>query len=386
MTDASTSRASSFLQLIRHSSRGRLKIYLGYAAGVGKTYQMLLEGHRLKAEGLDVVVGIVETHGRIDTKKLTEGLEAMPLRTVNYHNVTVDEMNVDAILARKPQVALIDELAHTNVPGSRNEKRWQDVQDILSAGIHVISTLNVQHLESLYDTVEKQVGVKVRERLPDSVLSEADEVVNVDLAGEDLQKRLKEGKVYPQERIQTALENFFQHHHLERLRELTLREVASQLDQRRRDEQTKQPSTGHPDQIMVCLSSKGPNTAALLRYGSRLAGKLNRNWYAVYVQTPQEDPVIIDAKIQRQLAETLTLAKQLGAIVFTYKGQDVVGTILSFAKEYGVGHIVIGKPSKPSFIQRLLGWRSVAESLLTLARGYTLVIVDTETEGVMKSL
>jgi two-component system, OmpR family, sensor histidine kinase KdpD len=371
-------RATSFLQLIRRSSRGRLKIYLGYAAGVGKTYQMLSEGHRLKAEGIDVVVGLVETHGRVETAKLIEDLEVVPRRTTVYHGVSIDEMDVDAIIARKPQVAIVDELAHTNVPGSRNEKRWRDVQEILAAGIHVISTLNVQHLESLYDTVEKQVGVKVRERLPDSVIAEADEVVNVDLAAADLQKRLKEGKIYPTERVSTALENFFQEPHLERLRELTLREVASQLDQRRREGEPGEATPGHPDQVMVCLSSKGPNSAALLRYASRLAGKLNRNWYAVYVQTPQEEPTAIDAETQRHLSETLTLAKQLGAIVFTYKGANIVDTILNFAEEYGVGHIVIGQPRKRTLWQRLTGKRAIAEELINHAQKYTVVVVDTD--------
>jgi two-component system, OmpR family, sensor histidine kinase KdpD len=378
MTEPSE-RATSFLQLIRRSSRGRLKIYLGYAAGVGKTYQMLSEGHRLKAEGIDVVVGLVETHGRVETAKLIEGLEVVPRRTTVYHGVSIEEMDVDAIIARKPQVALVDELAHTNVPGSRNEKRWRDVQEILAAGIHVISTLNVQHLESLYDTVEKQIGVKVRERLPDSVIAEADEVVNVDLAAADLQKRLKEGKIYPTERVSTALENFFQEPHLERLRELTLREVASQLDQRRREEEPGEATPGHPDQVMVCLSSKGPNSAALLRYASRLAGKLNRNWYAVYVQTPREEPTAIDAETQRYLSETLTLAKELGAIVFTYKGANIVDTILNFAKEYGVGHIVIGQPRKRTLWQRLTGRPTIAEELINHAQKYTVVVVDTDT-------
>ena len=211
-------RADTFLRMIRRSRRGRLKVYLGYAAGVGKTYQMLLEGHRIKADGIDVVVGLVETHGRQDTARLVEGLEIVPRFRQEYRGIVVEEMDMDAILARRPEVALIDELAHTNVPGSRNEKRYQDVQDVLAAGIHVITTLNVQHLESLYDTVERGLGVAVRERLPDSVLAEADEIVNVDLSSEDLQGRLREGKVYPEERTQMALANFFALPNLEQLR------------------------------------------------------------------------------------------------------------------------------------------------------------------------
>ena len=223
-------RAGSFLRMIRRARRGRFKIYLGYGAGVGKTYQMLLEGHRLKADGIDVAIGLVETHGRSETQSLIEGLEVIPKRKDEYRGITLEEMDVDAVLSRKPQVALIDELAHTNMPGSKNQKRYQDVQEILAAGVHVITTLNVQHLESLYDTVEKTVHVKVRERLPDWILGEADEIVNVDLSPEDLQKRLQEGKIYPTERIQTALSNFFTSDNLETLRELTLRELVSQLN------------------------------------------------------------------------------------------------------------------------------------------------------------
>jgi two-component system, OmpR family, sensor histidine kinase KdpD len=370
-------RADAFLRMIRRAQRGHLKIYLGYAAGVGKTYRMLQEAHQLKNEGIDVVVGLVETHGRADIAKLLDGLEIIPRRRQEYRGIIVEEMDVDAIIARKPQIALIDELAHTNVPGSRNEKRYQDVQDILAKGIHVISTLNIQHLESLYDVVEKASGVRVHERLPDAILAEADQIVNVDLTTEDLGERLKEGRIYPLERIETALANFFRKSNLEQLRELTLRELASQIDLRSRDELEEEvPAT--PDQVMVCLSSKGPNSEMLLRYASRLAGRLNRNWYAVYVQTPSEAPTAIDAQTQRFLSGTLTLAKQLGAIVFTFKGEDIVKTILQFAREYRVGQIVIGSPRIIPFWKRLLGERSVAERLIRDARGVTIVVLDTQ--------
>jgi two-component system, OmpR family, sensor histidine kinase KdpD len=376
-------RAQAFLQMIRRSQRGRLKIYLGYGPGVGKTYQMLLEAHRLKNEGIDVVVGLVETHGRADTAKLVEGLELVPRRKVEYRGIVVEEMDVDAILARKPQVVVIDELAHTNLPGSRNAKRYQDVQDILAAGIHVLSAINVQHVESLYNTVEQLIGVKVRERIPDSVLAEADQIVNIDLAAEDLQERLKDGKIYPKERIASSLENFFTESNLEHLRELTLRELASQLDFKRREttqDRNGHPNTGAPDQIMVCLSSRGPNSARLLRFASRLAGRLNRNWYAVYVQTPEEEPTVIDAVTQRLLADTLTLANQLGAMVFTFKGQDVADTILRFAGEYRVGQVVIGRPRPLSWWRRIIGEKSVAEELIHRARGVTIVVVDAESD------
>jgi two-component system, OmpR family, sensor histidine kinase KdpD len=376
----SDDRANAFLRMIRHSQRGRLKVYLGYCPGVGKTYQMLQEGHRLKDDGIDVVIGLVETHGRADIAKLAEGLEVVPRRRQEYRGVPVEEMDVEAILTRKPQVALIDELAHTNVPGSSNQKRYQDVQDILAAGIHVITTLNVQHLESLYNMVEKAVGVKVRERLPDSVLAEADQIVDVDLSTEDLQKRLEEGKIYPRERIQTALSNFFRTSNLEKLRELTLRELASQIDFRRRETEEEE-SDITPDQVMVCLSSRGPNSDKLLRYASRLAGRLNRNWYAVYVQTPSEEATVIDARTQRLLSDTLTLAKQLGALVFTYKGKDIVDTILRFAREYRVGHIIIGRPGSKPFFKKFGKNKDVVGDLIKNAVGITIIILDTREEG-----
>jgi two-component system, OmpR family, sensor histidine kinase KdpD len=376
MSMPAENRADTFLRMIRRARRGRLKVYLGYGAGVGKTYRMLQEGHRLMGEGVDVVVGLVETHGREETAKLVEGLEVIPRQRQEYHGHVLEEMDVDAIRARRPEVALIDELAHTNVPGGRNPKRYLDVQDIRSEGIHVITTLNVQHLESLYDTVEKAIHVKVRERLPDTIIAEADEIVNVDVTTEDLQERLREGKIYPPERIQAALTNFFKTSNLERLRELTLRELASQIDLRMRGS-SEEATDARPDQVMVCLSSRGPNSEILLRAASRIAGRLNRNWYAVYVQTPSEEPTIIDASTQRVLSGTLTLAKQLGALVFTYKGEDITDTILRFAQEYRVGHIVIGYPAKVPFWKRLLGKQNLVERLIEKARGLSLVILDT---------
>ncbi len=373
-----SSRADSFLRLIRRAQRGRLKIYLGYAAGVGKTYQMLLEAHRLKEDGVDVAIGLVETHGRKETETLVAGLEVIPRRMITYRGIVIEEMDLAAIESRRPHVVLVDELAHTNVPGSKHAKRYQDVEELLAAGIHVISTLNIQHLESLYETIERATGVKVRERIPDHIVAESDQLVNVDITSEDLRRRLQEGKVYTTERIETALEHFFKSVNLEQLRELTLRELAAQIDSRRRDPQGEDIPFS-PDQVMVCLSSRGPNSAALLRYASRLAGRLNRNWYAVYVQTTKEGPTAIDASTQRILANTLTLAQQLGATVFTYKGDDVVKTILRFAKEYRVGHIVIGTPGRVPFWRRLRGEAGIAERLVTEAMGITVVVLDTKT-------
>ena len=369
-------KANKFLRMIQRSTQGRLKIYLGYCAGVGKTYRMLQEGQALKNDGIDVVVGFVETHGRADIVKLLEGFEIIPRIAREYKGMKVEEMDVDAVLARRPAVALVDELAHNNLPESRNIKRYQDVQEILASGIHVITTLNVQHLESLYDTVEKLVGVKVRERLPDTVLSEADQIVNVDLTPEDLRKRLAEGKIYKEDKIQTALENFFTQANLEKLRELTLRELAAQIDTRRKDSESAE-NTSMPDQIMVCLSSRGPNSDFLLRYASRFAGRLNKNWYALYVQTTAEDPLRINIQTQNALAHTLTLAKQLRAIVFTYKGEDLASTIIRFAREYHIGHIIIGTPSHLSFWQRLRFKKTLSERLILEASGINIVVVNT---------
>src|SRR2546421_6712010 len=222
-----------FLTLIRQQQRGRLKVYLGFAAGVGKTYEMLQEAHRLKRQGVHVVVGFVETHGRAETAALLEGLEQVPRRRIEYRGVVLEEMDLDAVLARHPTVALVDELAHTNAPGSRNAKRYQDVDELLRAGIHVLTTMNVQHLESLYDMIERFTGVKVKERVPDYVLAQADQVVNVDLSAEDLQDRMRAGKIYPPDRAGRALEHFFTEGNLSQLCELALEQIARILDRRR---------------------------------------------------------------------------------------------------------------------------------------------------------
>ena len=361
-------RADRFLRLIRNSRRGRLKIYLGYCAGVGKTTQMLKEAQRLKhSEGVDVAVGLLETHGRAETAACLGDLEVIPCRVMRHRNIEIAEMDVPAILARRPQVVLVDELAHTNVPGSKHEKRYQDVEEILDAGIHVISTLNIQHLESLYEIVEKSTGVKVRERIPDWVVTGADEVVNVDVSVDDLRERIRTGRVYPAERIGSALDNFFRAGNLQQLRELTLRELAAQLDTRYREKNEAGGDSGDsvsPDQVMVCMSSLSPNADALLRYGSRLAGRLNRNWYVLYVQTSRESALRIDAATQRRLADTLELARQVGAKVFTYQGDDVVKTILQFAREHRVGHIIMGPSGRRiPFWRRLFGETSLLERL-----------------------
>ncbi len=360
-TDTTRPTAEHFLTLIRQQQRGRLKVYLGFAAGVGKTYEMLQEGHRLKRQGVDVVIGFVETHNRAETAALVEGLEQVPRRKIEYKGVVLEEMDLDAVLARRPEVALIDELAHTNAPGSRFAKRYQDVEELLRAGTNVISTLNVQHLESLYDLVERTTGVKVKERVPDYILGMADQLKNVDLSAEDLRERLQAGKIYPEERIERALSNFFTSENLTRLREFALEEIAHRLDRRRQDQQQSNDRAGS-ERVMVCLSSGGPNPEKLLRKASRLADRLNATWYAVYIQTPREELHRIDAATQRRITNQLTLTQQLDGTPMTIKGPDVVTAIVTFAREYGITHIVMGRTGRPRFL-RWFG-QSVLDRLL----------------------
>jgi two-component system, OmpR family, sensor histidine kinase KdpD len=361
-----------FLTMIRQQQRGRLKVYLGYAAGVGKTYEMLQEGRRLKHQGVDIVVGFVETHGRAETAAQIGDLEQIPRRLIEYKGVVLEEMDLDAILARHPTVALVDELAHTNAPGSRNAKRYQDVAELLRAGINVISTLNIQHLESLYDLVEKATGVKVKERVPDYVLGMADQLVNVDLSAEDLRERMIAGRIYPAERIERALANFFTPDNLTRLRELALGEIAHLLDRRRREQGNVDNQQGS-QRVMVCLSSRSPNAGALLRKGARLADRLNAAWYAVYIQTPRETLDRIDAATQREVTNTLTLAQQLGAVPMTFKGGDAVSTIAAFAKEYSITHILMGRTQRPWY-RRWFG-QSVLDRLLRAIPDVDVLVV-----------
>jgi two-component system sensor histidine kinase KdpD len=363
-----------FLDLIRQQQRGRLKIYLGFAAGVGKTYEMLQEAHRLRRQNVDVVIGFVETHGRAETAALVEGLEQVPKRRIEYRGVTLEEMDVDAILARRPTVVLADELAHTNAPGSRYGKRFQDVEELMRAGINVISTLNIQHLESLYDLVEKATGVKVKERVPDYVLGLADQIVNVDLSAEDLRERLTAGKVYPKERIHQALDNFFTPANLTRLRELALGEIAHLLDRQQREKNHE--DRGVSSRVMVCLSSRSPNPDALLRKAARLANRLNAPFYAIYIQTPHEAMERVEASLQRQVANTLALASRFGGVAMTLSGSDIVGTIAAFVKEYSITHILLGRSHRPWY-QRLFS-QSILDRLLNEIRGVDVVVVDTE--------
>ena len=283
--------ADALLERLKQEDRARLRIYIGAAPGVGKTYEMLQEAHALRKRGLDVVVGVVETYGRRDTEAQLKDLELIPRRRIAYRGVTMEEMDVDAIVARRPQVCLVDELAHTNVPGSRHAKRYEDVLEILDAGIHVMTAVNIQHLETLNDAVARATGVRVRETVPDTFLDRADEVINVDVTVEELRSRLREGKIYRPEKIEQALTNFFRKGNLSTLRELALRAVADEVSEKAASYRLREGLEPAliPERVMVCMSS---NSLAprVIRTGSRIAGRLGARWYAVYVETPREKP------------------------------------------------------------------------------------------------
>ena len=284
------------LAKLQTEQRARLRIYIGAAPGVGKTYSMIEDAHAFRREGVDVVVGFVETHGRAETEAKLADLEIVPRRRVDYRGVVLEEMDVEAIIARKPQLCVVDELAHTNAPGSRHEKRYQDVLEILDAGIGVLTAVNIQHLETLNDAVGRVTGVRVRETVPDTVLDRADEVVNVDVTVEELRTRLRQGKVYKPEKVEQALTNFFRETNLSTLRELALRAVADEVGDKaasRRQREGLEPAL-IPERVMVCMSSSA-DAPRVLRTGARIAGRLGARWYAVYVETPREAPGQIKA-------------------------------------------------------------------------------------------
>jgi two-component system, OmpR family, sensor histidine kinase KdpD len=371
-------RPEDFLELVQKSKRGRLKLYLGFAAGVGKTYRMLEEAHSLRERGVDVVVGFVESHGRAETQALVDGLEVIPRRPIEYRGVVIEEMSLNKILKRNPGVVLVDELAHTNVPGSHNKKRYQDVLELLDAGINVIGALNVQHLDSLNDLVGHLTGVVVRETVPDSFLKRADQVVNLDLAVEDLQERLRAGKIYASDKVPAALENFFREENLSHLRELALREVAESVE---RSSSARAPLAQPHDRaavannrVMACMSSNSPRAAMLLRRASRLAGRYNTEWFVVYVQTADETPERIDAEAQRNLIANIEKARELGAEVVRLNAEDPADAILDFARSHSVGHIIVGRSHLPWWKQ-MLG-RSVPLRLVKEGAGFDIHIVS----------
>jgi two-component system, OmpR family, sensor histidine kinase KdpD len=351
--DVRRSSPDVFLRLLEKARRGRLKIYVGHAAGVGKTYQMLEDAHLLKTQGVDVVVGFVETHGRAETQAKIGDLEVVARRLVSYKGKELEEMDLPAILRRKPEVVLVDELAHTNVPKVENEKRYQDVEEILNAGISVMTTVNIQHFESVQDIVTRVTHIDVRERVPDRLLRQADALVNVDLPSEELRQRLQAGKIYPKERVSAALENFFKEENLASLRELAMRQIADRLEaERRGGDRTATPEPVGA-KAMVAMSSNAETTRRLLRRASSIAGRLNTNWFAVYVRTDKDDPRKMGAREHRLLSENVTLAMELGAKVVWLAGNHVSEELLRFAREQGVTVAIFGK-SQRSKLMRLL--------------------------------
>jgi two-component system sensor histidine kinase KdpD len=350
-----------FLHLIQQQARGKLKVYLGSSAGVGKTYSMLVEGNRLKQRGVDVIIGYVEPHERPDTTAQIGKLEIVPARVTSYHGIEIREMDLDAILARKPTIVLVDEFAHTNSPGSKNQKRYEDVLELLDAGISVITTLNVQHLESLYNVIEVATGIKVKERIPDTVVAQADQIINIDLPAEDLIDRLKAGKIYSLDRVERAMGNFFTESNLTRLREITFSEVANFLDRRQRQLKPEDSKPSSMAKVMVAISSRGPHPETLLRKTARLASQLNAQWYVVYVRTNKEAPDRILAETHRRLTDTLEIAQKMGGTVLVLKSNDIVTALKSFAHDYGITQLVMGKSRartglkrfSPSLVDRL---------------------------------
>ncbi len=329
------------------ATRAKLRIYIGAAPGVGKTYAMIEDAHRLRAEGVDVVIGFIETHGRSDTESAIGDLERVPRRRVEHRGVMLEEMDVTAILARRPALCIVDELAHTNAAGSKHDKRYQDVLELLDAGIGVMTAVNIQHLETLNDAVSRVTGVVVRETVPDIFLDRADEVVNVDVTVDELHSRLRQGKVYKPEKVEQALANFFRETNISTLRELALRATADEVGDRaasRRQREGLEPAL-IPERVMVCLSSS-TDAARVLRAGARVARRLGARWYAVYVETPREAPGRIRPQDREALQRNLTLSETLGATVVRVKADRAADGLIAFAKREGITHVVFGQTAR----------------------------------------
>lgn len=343
MTDEKEQSVQYFLDLLKKSRRGKFKIYIGMSAGVGKTFRMLQEAHTLLKNGIDVKIGYIETHNRKETADLLVGLPVIERRKIFYKGKELEEMDVPAIINLHPELVIIDELAHTNVEGSKNVKRWQDVVEVLNAGINVISAVNIQHLESLNAEVEKVTGVTIRERIPDNVLSLADEIVNIDLTADELITRLKEGKIYDESKVEIALKNFFQPEKILQLREFALKEVASQVEKKIETEVPK--NVQHRiERFLACISSNHENAKMIIRKTARLASYYNSKWFVLYVQTPQESTDKIPLDIQRHLINNFKLATELGAEVIQIKNNNIAKAIIEMVEEKNISTVCIGKP------------------------------------------
>ena len=370
--------ADRLLSRLQERGRARLRVYIGAAPGVGKTYQMLRDAHLLRDRGLDVVIGLIETYDRPETEAQVRDLEVVPRRRVEYRGVVVEEMDVDAILARKPAVALVDELAHTNVHGSRHQKRFEDVLDLLSGGVHVMTAVNIQHIESLNDAVARLTGVRVRETVPDTFLDRADEVFNVDVTTDELRNRLRTGRIYRPEKVEQALEHFFRKGNLAALRELALRVVADEVGDKAanyRRQEGLEPAL-LPERVMVCMSSN-PEAPRVIRTGARIAGRLGARWYAVYVETPREQAHRISPRDRDALAKNIVLAETLGATVVRVRAHRPADGLVAFARREGMTHVVFGQSQRSRWTTLLHG--SVIDRFLGEVPDATVQVVPIST-------
>ena len=358
---------------------GRLRIYLGAAPGVGKTYRMLEDAHLMRRQGIDIVIGLVEAHNRADTIALVEGLEIVPLLDIQYRSVTLHEMNVEAILARNPTWCMVDELAHSNVPGSRNHKRYEDVLELLDSGVSVMTAMNVQHLETLNDAVARSASTQIRETVPDSFLRRANEVINVDITVDELRNRLRLGKIYAPEKVEQALANFFRKGNLSMLRELALRTTAEQVgnaaSEYRRIQGLEQAPM--PEKVMVCLSPS-PGMERLVRVGARIAGRLATNWYVVYVETPDTDHRHGNPEAFARLEENERMARDLGARVVVLKDKKVADALIEFARKENISHVVFGQSARSRWDILLHG--SIVNRFLNEMRDTTVQVVPIQRE------
>lgn len=363
---------------IRPARRGKHKIFIGMAPGVGKTFKMLEEAHQLKRDGMDVVIALLETHGRRETAEKAIGLEMVPRQQIDHNGVVLTEMDTDAVIARQPQLALVDELAHTNVPGSQREKRYQDVELILAAGVDVYSTVNIQHLESLNDLVARITGIVVRERVPDRLLEEADEVIVVDVTPETLEERLRDGKIYAMEKVEQSLQNFFQRRNLVALRELALREVADNIEEDAIEDNFLEPNAPYCtilERVLVCISTY-PNAIQLIRRGARVAGYMHAPFYCLFV----DDPDRFLNKTESLHIETCErLCKEFGGEFIRVKDYDKAKAITEVARTYHVTQIVLGESQRSRW--KSLIWGSLTQKLLRSLKNIDVHIIATEKQS-----
>src|ERR1051325_8290502 len=367
----------ALLAKLKIGDKPTLRVYIGAAPGVGKTWQMLEDAHALQRQGIDIVVAVLETHGRSETAALADGLERVPLRHIEYRGVILEEMDLDAVIERDPQIAIVDELAHTDVPGSKNRKRYEDVLELLAHDISVITAVNIQHIESLNDVVARTIGVRVRETVPDHFFRRADEVVNVDVSIETLRTRLRQGKIYGVEKIEQSLNNFFRKGNLSALRELALRQVAQDQATKAHEYREREGLVQAviPERVMVAMASRG-SAKKLLRTGSRIAGRLASDWYAVYVETPREEMGRIKPEDYAALQENIQFALQLGARIVKLRARHVADALIDFARREGVTHVIFGQTARSRWDILLHG--SVINRFLNEVHDATVQVVPVD--------